>query len=203
MDANEIDRLLRKWRKKPLWSLVTEAVRWQEFRFGEDVLHKLLPHRSPFLLCGELRRFADVGLPDSPSGLLSGQNYIAADDPVFRGHFPDYPVYPGVLQLEMVGQLALCLGYFQEQLELLRGSHGSTGAPLIPAPEQDRTLNIRASRVLGAYYLRPVLPGRAVELQACQLGHSDGFFAKMFGQVIADGQVTMVCAQEVCFISED
>ena len=192
MDANEIDKLLRKWRKKPLWSLAGEGTRQQDLVFGQDALHNLLPHRSPFLLCGQLNRFADAGLADSQSGLLCGSSFIDAQDPVFRGHFPDFPVYPGVLQLEMVGQLALCLGYFQKQL---------ADWPRYRPPQQPILLNILASRVLGAYYLRPVRPGVRAEIQACELGHSDGFFARMLGQLLVDGEVVMVCAQEVCFVA--
>ena len=189
MDA--VDGLLRQWRKKRLWSLVTEDTEWLEFRFGQIDLHKLLPHRSPFLLCQELQRFAPVGLADSPPGILLGQSYLDPADPIFAGHFPNFPLYPGVLQIEMLGQLALCLGYFQEQQRL--------GWPqgIVVTPQQ---LHIRASKVLGAHYLRPVRPGQIVELQACQLGESDGFFAKMLGQLLVDGQVAMVCAQEVCFV---
>lgn len=191
MDANQIDGLLRKWRKKPLWSLVGEGVRQQSLAFGRDALHNLLPHRSPFLLCEQLNHFADVGLADSQSGLLCGASLIDERDPVFQGHFPGFPVYPGVLQLEMVGQLALCLGYFQNQL---------TDWPRYAPPQQPVGLNILASRVLGAYYLRPVHPGVRAEIQACELGHSDGFFARMLGQLLVDGRVAMVCAQEVCFV---
>ena len=191
MDANEIDKLLRKWRKKPLWSLVGEGARHQSFAFGKDALHNLLPHRSPFLLCEQLNRFADAGLAGSQRGLLCGSAFIDPQDRVFRGHFPGFPVYPGVLQLEMVGQLALCLGYFQKQL---------ASWPRYEPPPRPLVLNILASRVLGAYYLRPVRPGVRAEIQACELGHSDGFFARMLGQLLVGGEVAMVCAQEVCFV---
>ena len=34
---------------------------------------------------------------------------IDPDDPIFAGHFPGDPVYPGMLQLEMAGQLGVWL----------------------------------------------------------------------------------------------
>ncbi len=194
MDGNQIDKLLRKWRKKSLWSLVGAESLCQEFLFGAAEIHKLLPHRSPFLFCQQLSRFADVGLPDSTSGLLCGHSVLSAEDPVFGGHFPDFPVYPGVLQLEMLGQLALCLGYFQQQRERLVWNQA------LLAPQDSQTLKIRASKVLGAHYLRPARPGQTLELLVCQLGKSDGLFAQMLGQVLLDGQVATICAQEVCFV---
>ncbi len=186
-----IENLLRRWRKKSLWSLVSDELEYQEFNWGELELSKLLPHRSPFLLCQELRRFAPVGLDESPPGLLLGQSYLSPDDWVFAGHFPGNPVYPGVLQVEMLGQLALCLAYFQKLHK--------TNQPIF-APQEMQYLNIRASKILGAHYLLPVMPGKTAILQACQLGESDGIFAKVLGQLLVGDQVAMVCALEVYFV---
>ena len=192
-----IMKLLQRWGRKPLGTLVSAPSTWLEFDFGEAELHKLLPHRNPFLFCPRLSRFASVGLEGSPLGLLSGKSYLAPENPVFTGHFPDYPVYPGVLQVEMLGQLSLCLDYFQEQYKLCEAG---LGPKKIARPKQARKLNIRASKILGAHYLRPVLPGQTVELFACELGERDEFFARMIGQLVIENQVAMVCAQEVCFV---
>ncbi|MEM9424922.1 MAG: 3-hydroxyacyl-ACP dehydratase FabZ family protein [Spirochaetota bacterium] len=189
--------LLRQWRKKPLSLLAGEeplsALKsnpmWRILHWGEAELEQLLPHRSPFLLCRKLCGFAPVGLENSPPGLLWGQSYLAPEDPIFKGHFPDFPIYPGVLQIEMLGQLGLCLGYFQELYK--------NAGPEDIAPSR---LNIRASKILGAHYLAPVLPGQTVDLLACQVGQNNGFFASMLGQLLVGTQVAMVCVLEVCFV---
>jgi beta-hydroxyacyl-ACP dehydratase FabZ len=64
----------------------------------QDIL-KLLPHRFPFLLvdriveCDDQRRI--VGLKN-----------VTMNEPFFQGHFPGFPVMPGVLQLEAMAQTA-------------------------------------------------------------------------------------------------
>ena len=85
----------------------------------------------------------------------------------------------------MIGQLGLCLHYFLESR--------STEVPAAVRP-----LNVRATRILGAAYLAPVLPGRDVTLLAKKLEY-DEYFATMIGQVIADGTVACVAIGEVCF----
>ena len=60
---------------------------------------KLLPHRQPFML---LDRVSDIVPGKSGTGLKN----VTISDPVFGGHFPSFPVYPGVLMIEGAGQTA-------------------------------------------------------------------------------------------------
>jgi 3-hydroxyacyl-[acyl-carrier-protein] dehydratase len=59
----------------------------------------LLPHRPPFLF---VDRLSDI----VPSISATGWRLVSADEPHFRGHFPDYPVMPGVLLVEAMAQTA-------------------------------------------------------------------------------------------------
>jgi len=170
------DALLRENRKKPLITMD----RLTPIAWARDDIKRILPHREPFLL---IDRLAGVGFGEEA---IAGTRFISPDDPIFAGHFPDYPVYPGCLEVEMIGQVGLCLHYFL--------ASRSTAVPSEVQP-----LNVRATRIVGAYYLAPVLPGREVTLIAKKL-EFDEYFATMIGQVISDGTVACVAIGEVCFL---
>lgn len=105
----------------------------------------LLPHRPPFLLLDRLlRRGAE-------NTLLASRRVDPAD-PVFAGHFPDRPLYPGVLQVEAIAQAGVC------QWRLLTGhesGHKEPGAP-----------RIVATRVHHALFLAPIGPGADLLIEA-------------------------------------
>ncbi len=170
------DSLLRLNRKKPIFAadLLTPLL------WGRDEIKRIVPHREPFLLVDRLTGVSFDG------EAIAGSRFISADDPLFAGHFPDYPVYPGCLEVEMIGQLGLCLHYFLESRST-------------EVPAEDRPMNVRATRILGAHYLEPVLPGREVLLLARKLEY-DEYFATMIGQVLADGKVACTAIGEVCFL---
>jgi len=170
------DSLLRKYRKKPL----VAAENLAPLAWGREEIKLILPHREPFLL---VDRLTGISFAEET---IAGSRVISADDPVFAGHFPGSPVYPGSLEVEMIGQLGLCLHYFLQER-----------STVIPAAV--RPLRVRATRIMGAYYLEPVPPGREVTLLAKKLEH-DEYFATMIGQVIADGRVACAAIGEVCFI---
>jgi 3-hydroxyacyl-[acyl-carrier-protein] dehydratase len=67
-------------------------------------LTKLLPHRYPFLL---VDRMFDMDRDESAVGLKN----VTINEPFFQGHFPDFPVMPGVLIIEGLAQTAgaLCV----------------------------------------------------------------------------------------------
>ena len=67
--------------------------------FGIDQILKLLPHRFPFLL-------VDRVLETEGGKHLVAIKNVTMNEPFFQGHFPGYPVMPGVLQIEMIAQAA-------------------------------------------------------------------------------------------------
>lgn len=176
-DSANLERLLRSHRKKPLFSpddLPTHC------SFGPEIVMRLLPHRPPLLFVDRI-----TGL-DLAEGRISGSRTLPVDDPVFAGHFPGTPVYPGSFQIEMIGQLGLCLHHFH-----------ATGT-VVP-PREELTLSLRATRVLGAYYTAPLIPPAEVTLLGRMISF-DGYFARLIGQCLAGGTVTCVCAGEVIFL---
>jgi 3-hydroxyacyl-[acyl-carrier-protein] dehydratase len=58
---------------------------------------KLLPHRFPFLLVDKVTEF-------TPGQSVQAIKNVTFNEPFFQGHFPDYPVMPGVLIVESLAQ---------------------------------------------------------------------------------------------------
>lgn len=63
-------------------------------------VRRILPHRFPFLLVDGITEFGD--------DYVRGFKMLSVTDQVFEGHFPNEPVYPGVLQIELVAQVGAC-----------------------------------------------------------------------------------------------
>lgn len=63
----------------------------------KEQIKELIPHRAPFLLIDEV-------LELEPGVRCVAQKYMDPDSFWFPGHFPGYPVTPGVLMIEMLAQ---------------------------------------------------------------------------------------------------
>lgn len=64
----------------------------------EDIL-RALPHRYPFLM---IDRIIDIDGDESAVGIKN----VSVNEPIFQGHFPGNPVFPGVLIIEGMAQTA-------------------------------------------------------------------------------------------------
>lgn len=64
--------------------------------FDINYISQLLPHRYPFLLVDKIIELSDTH--------VVGVKNVTMNEPCFTGHFPDNPVFPGVLQLEALAQ---------------------------------------------------------------------------------------------------
>jgi 3-hydroxyacyl-[acyl-carrier-protein] dehydratase len=71
---------------------------------------KLLPHRYPFLL-------VDRVLEITPRVSIKALKNVTMNEPVFQGHFPDFPVMPGVLIIEALAQTAALLTFSEAKAE--------------------------------------------------------------------------------------
>lgn len=67
-------------------------------------IQKILPHRFPFLL---VDRITDL----EPGRSIEGYKNVSISEPVFQGHFPDHPIYPGVMIIEGMAQAGGVLAF--------------------------------------------------------------------------------------------
>jgi 3-hydroxyacyl-[acyl-carrier-protein] dehydratase len=110
---------------------------------GMDILEimEYLPHRYPFLLVDRVTEFV-------PRKSIRGLKNVTMNEPFFPGHFPGYPVMPGVLVIEALAQIASILAW--KMLGRMPG-----GGALIFFAGIDN-----------ARFRRPVLPGDQLILEA-------------------------------------
>ena len=64
--------------------------------YDKEKIKTILPHREPFLFIDEIRELG----PD----YIIGTKFVSKEENYFKGHFPEEPVMPGVLQLETMAQ---------------------------------------------------------------------------------------------------
>ncbi|MEO1206217.1 MAG: 3-hydroxyacyl-ACP dehydratase FabZ [Pseudomonadota bacterium] len=96
---------------------------------------KLLPHRYPFLL---LDRMYDMDRDESCVGVKN----VTFNEPFFQGHFPQFPVMPGVLIIEGLAQTAgaLCVhslgeGYKAELVYFMGIDKAKFRRPVVPGDQ--------------------------------------------------------------------
>jgi 3-hydroxyacyl-[acyl-carrier-protein] dehydratase len=100
-----------------------------------------LPHRYPFLL-------VDRVVERVPGQMVRAIKNVTINEPFFQGHFPDYPVMPGVLILEALAQAAgLALDSEAGVRGLLAGiDHARLRRPVIPGDRLELTVRILKRR---------------------------------------------------------
>lgn len=64
--------------------------------FDKEKIKTILPHRKPFLFIDEIREIGE--------DYIIGVKFVKKEEDYFKGHFPQEPVMPGVLQLETMAQ---------------------------------------------------------------------------------------------------
>lgn len=71
----------------------------REDQFIMDIqeIKSIIPHRYPFLLVDQILEHSDIK--------VTGKKNVTINEPFFQGHFPDYPVMPGVLIVEALAQV--------------------------------------------------------------------------------------------------
>jgi 3-hydroxyacyl-[acyl-carrier-protein] dehydratase len=67
-------------------------------------IQKILPHRYPFLLVDRVSEL-------HPNDRITAYKNVSISEPIFEGHFPGHPIYPGVMILEGMAQAGGVLAF--------------------------------------------------------------------------------------------
>ena len=73
-------------------------------------IQKILPHRYPFLLVDRITKL-------EANNMIEGYKNVSISEPVFQGHFPDHPIYPGVMIIEGMAQAGGVLAFLSASKE--------------------------------------------------------------------------------------
>ncbi len=133
-----------------------------------------IPHREPLRLVDALTALDLIGMR------AAGTRAVDPADPVFAGHFPDQPIYPGIFQIEAIGQLGLCLAWELAQLE------GETD------------IDPRVVRVSDARFFAPVSPGDCMSIES-KIIDLDSLLGRIIGQVWVGETLCSSAVMEVYF----
>ena len=134
---------------------------------NKEDIKKILPHRDPFLFLDEVEYL-------EPGTKCIAKKYVKKDEYFFKGHFPDYPVMPGVLIIEALAQ---------------------AGAVALLSLEQFKGKIAFFGGIKKARFKKQVLPGDVLNLETTltkmhnTVGIGEGV-AKVKGEVVATVQLT-------------
>lgn len=128
---------------------------------------KLLPHRYPFLLVDRVLEFV-------PRQSITAIKNVTINEPFFQGHFPDFPVMPGVLIIEALAQTAALLTFTE-------------------AKQEDAVYYFAG--IDGARFKKPVLPGDQLVMVATYQRERAGIYkfhveATVDGELAAEADIT-------------
>ena len=142
-----------------------------------DILEimKLLPHRYPLLLVDKILEF------EEGESIICIKN-VSFNEPFFNGHFPGYPVMPGVLILEALAQASGLLVF---------------KTPSLCPPNESLYLFVGIDK---ARFKRTVVPGDQVELKVEMKKNKRGF--AVFNAIATVEKEVAASAELMCGFKE-
>ena len=141
-----------------------------EINLDYNQILKLIPHRLPFLLIDRVENL----VPDTSA---VGIKSVTVTEPHFAGHFPNYPVMPGVLIIEAMAQTAGCLVSYTEGYGSKKSSEGKL---------------VFFASIDSAKFRKPVRPGEILSLYIEKI-RGRGTLWKFSGTAKVNGSVVSEC----------
>jgi beta-hydroxyacyl-ACP dehydratase FabZ len=135
-------------------------------------IRDILPHRYPFLLVDRIL--------EMDSEHVVGVKNVTANEPFFTGHFPDFPVMPGVLIVEAMAQAA--------------------GVLVLKNIDDRESKLVLLVAIENARFRKPVVPGDTLRLEMKVIKRKASV-AKMAGIATVDGQVVAE-AEVMCKLAD-
>ncbi|QMU57572.1 MAG: 3-hydroxyacyl-ACP dehydratase FabZ [Boseongicola sp.] len=132
-----------------------------------DLIQRIIPHRYPFLLVDKV-----IDIDGTKSGV--GIKNVTMNEPQFQGHFPDMPVFPGVLMVEAMAQTAAVIA----------------GVGLNLA---DKDFGVYFMAIDNVKFRRKVGPGDTLRM-AVETVRGGGKVWKFKGLASVDGELACECA---------
>jgi 3-hydroxyacyl-[acyl-carrier-protein] dehydratase len=137
-----------------------------------DEIKEIIPHRYPFLLVDKILEVVE-------GEKAVGVKNVTANEEFFQGHFPNYPVMPGVLIVEALAQV---------------------GAVAMLKKEENRGRLAFFAGIDKCRFKRQVRPGDVLKLEV-EMTRVRGAMGKGKGLATVDGEV--VCETELMFALGD
>jgi len=135
-------------------------------------IQNILPHRYPFLL---VDRIIEIEANVKAIGLKN----VTANEHFFQGHFPDYPIMPGVLIIEAMAQVSGILAFHS-------GAQGNS---------------VFFMSIEKAKFRKPVVPGDQLRFEVTVVQNRNNVW-KFSGQSFVDDQVVAE-AEFTAMVSEE